>query len=112
MSRPTSGGLPVWTDCSVILHPSHILITWMTSYSNPSTSIVTLSQCTDVRSLTLADLNPEERDLLPSTDKPDAIWVFELLFEGKAREKFAAASVQERAGWVPAIWYLEFSPLF
>lgn len=105
MSRPSPDSFPVWTDCTVLLHPSHMLVTWMTSQSNPSTSIVTLAQCTDVRSLALADLVAEERDLLPSTCEPTELWIFELLFEGKAREKFAAVSIKERAAWVSAIWY-------
>lgn len=101
----SNGSLPVWTECNVILHPSHILVTWLTSSGNPFTEIVTFDGCTDVRSLTLADLNSDERSLLPSD--PDADFKpFELLFEGKPREKFVAASVKERARWVSAIWYV------
>ncbi|KAJ3533011.1 hypothetical protein NM688_g7343 [Phlebia brevispora] len=98
----TKDAFPVWTECNVILHPSHILITWHTNLGNPSTSIITFEQCTDVRSLGLADLDPTERTLLPTA--PDDLKPFELLFEGRAREKFAAVSVKERAGWVSAIW--------
>ncbi|CAL1707266.1 unnamed protein product [Somion occarium] len=98
----TSNSFPVWTTCTAVLHPSHVLITWHTSFGNPSTSIVTLAHCTDVRSLALKDLDDAERDLLPSGTTE--VKVFELLFEGRAREKFAANSVQDRAGWVSAIW--------
>ncbi|KAI0690521.1 hypothetical protein BC835DRAFT_1364126 [Cytidiella melzeri] len=104
MSRPTPESLPVWTDCNVLLHPTHMLITWMTSHSNPSTSIVTLAECSDVRSLVLDDLVTEERDLLPTMSDSNELWIFELLFEGKAREKFAAVSIKDRAGWVAAVW--------
>lgn len=104
MSRPTAEDLPVWTDCNVLLHPTHILVTWMTSHSNPSTSIVTLAQCTDVRSLALDDLAEEERGMLPSMVGSDELFVFELLFEGKSRQKFATQSIKDRAGWVSAIW--------
>lgn len=101
----SDGSLLVWTECNVILHPSHILVTWLTSSGNPFTEIVTFDGCTDVRSLTLADLNADERSLLPSD--PDADFKpFELLFEGKPREKFVATSVKKRAGWVSAIWYV------
>ncbi|KAI0766515.1 hypothetical protein BC629DRAFT_1596351 [Irpex lacteus] len=104
MSRQASGSLPVWTDCDILLHPTHMLITWMTSLSNPSTEIVALAQCTDVRSLSVEDLAEEERGMLPTVTEPNGVFVFELLFEGKGREKFVAHSLKDRAGWVSAIW--------
>ncbi|TCD66723.1 hypothetical protein EIP91_001016 [Steccherinum ochraceum] len=105
LSKPISAGdLPVWTDCTAILHPSHILITWLTSHENPSTSMITLPQCSDVRSLALNDLDSTERNLLPMQPNTGELKVFELLFEGRGREKFAAYSVTGRASWVSAIW--------
>ncbi|THH31345.1 hypothetical protein EUX98_g2855 [Antrodiella citrinella] len=105
LCRPVSpNDLPVWTDCTVVLHPSHILVTWLTPQDNPSTSMVTLPQCTDVRSLAVNELDAEERGLLPTQPNKGELKVFELLFEGRVREKFAAYSVTERAGWVSAIW--------
>lgn len=95
--------LPVWTSCDVVLHPSHLLVTWLTNLGNPSTSLFSFEYCTDVRSLALSDLDATERNLLPANEGTD-LKPFELLFEGKAKEKFAAASVKERAGWVSAIW--------
>lgn len=54
LCRPLSpDALPVWTSCDVALHPKHMLVTWETFRGNPSTSIVALDQCTDVRSSTL-----------------------------------------------------------
>ena len=97
-------GLPVWINCEVVLHHSHIVITWRSSLGNPSTSIIHLSDCTDVRSLSSNDLNPAEAQLLPLNQGRGDSKVFELLFEGRAREKFAAVSVKERAGWVSAVW--------
>lgn len=113
LCRPISpNGLPVWANCTAVLHPSHILITWVTSRGSPSTSVVSFTQCTDVRSLALTDLNQAERELLPSDADAGDVKVFELLFEGRAREKFAATSVKERAGWVSAIWYVRvFVPI-
>ncbi|KAJ6609872.1 hypothetical protein B0H10DRAFT_453225 [Mycena sp. CBHHK59/15] len=61
-----------------------------------------LKHCTDVRSLSSMKLDPEERALLPGDVKD--IKVFEILFEGRAREKFATTSIRERARWVSAIW--------
>lgn len=107
LCRPLSPeALPIWASCKVALHPKHMLVTWETFCGNPSTSVVTLQQCTDVRSLTLDDLDATERDLLPTGPEYAETRVFELLFEGKSREKFAASSVKERAGWVGAIWYV------
>lgn len=95
--------LPVWTSCDVVLHPSHILVTWLTHSGNPSTSVVSFERCTDVRSLGVSDLDATERGLLPSSEGTE-LKPFELLFEGRTRERFAAASVKDRAGWVSAIW--------
>ncbi|OBZ70805.1 hypothetical protein A0H81_09064 [Grifola frondosa] len=102
LSRPLSPNvLPVWTSCTAQLHSTHIIVTWHSAHGNPSTYVVPFTACTDVRSLALTDLDATERSLLP--DRPE-LRVFEMLFEGRAREKFAADSVTERASWVSAIW--------
>ena len=95
--------LPVWTSCQAILHNTHLLLTSQTSQGIASTDVVSLSNCTDVRSVSIKDLDPDEHDLLPAFEQETAR-VFELIFEGKKRERFAAASIQARAGWVSAIW--------
>ncbi|KAL6310398.1 hypothetical protein BKA93DRAFT_755888 [Sparassis latifolia] len=105
LSRSSSPTIhPVWTNCNAHLHSSHVLVTWHTAQGNPSTSIVSFTRCTDVRSLSLNDLAPEERALLPGSPDVGDVKVFELLFEGRPREKFAARSVGERATWVSTIW--------
>ncbi|KAG2078974.1 hypothetical protein BDR04DRAFT_14360 [Suillus decipiens] len=103
-SSTTSSILPVWTFCNVTLHPLHMLITWHTSHGNPSTQVLSLDGCTDVRSISLSRLDPDEKALLPAPADQSESKVFELLFEGRRREKFAASSSQERARWVSAIW--------
>ncbi|KAG2345515.1 hypothetical protein BDR05DRAFT_988614 [Suillus weaverae] len=60
--------------------------------------------CTDVRSISLNRLDLDEKALLPTPTDQSEPKVFELLFEGHRREKFAASSSQERARWVSAIW--------
>ncbi|KAL4252806.1 hypothetical protein ABKN59_005406 [Abortiporus biennis] len=95
--------LPVWLDCEVSLHSSHILIKRSTAQGNSSTSMITFGQCTDVRSLSMQELDALERSQLPG-DAESGLKVFELLFEGRGREKFAAHSVKDRAGWVASIW--------
>lgn len=102
----TPDGLPVWISCNAALHRAHIVLTWFSALGNPSTSLVQLSQCTDVRSLALGDLDTAEGSMLPEDPDFKEPKVFELLFEGKAREKFAAASVKGRASWVSGIWYV------
>ena len=97
-------GLPVWIDCDVTLHSTHLVVTWRSNSGNPSSSLVHLPQCTDVRSLNVTDLDPVEASLLPAGADAGEWKIFELLFEGRAREKFAVSSVKERAGWVSAVW--------
>lgn len=105
LCKPISpDSLPVWINCDAALHRSHIVLTWFSNLGNPSTSLVQLSRCTDVRSLALGDLDAAEGSMLPEDPRFREPKVFELLFEGKAREKFAAASVKDRAGWVSATW--------
>ncbi|OCH92336.1 hypothetical protein OBBRIDRAFT_886367 [Obba rivulosa] len=105
LSRPErSDLLPVWTACIAILHTTHVLITWHTGHGNPETFIVPFVDCADVRSLSVADLDTTERTLLPTGTDLTSLKVFELLFEGRPREKFAASSMKERATWVSAIW--------
>ncbi|KAG2036076.1 hypothetical protein BDR03DRAFT_960707 [Suillus americanus] len=96
--------LPVWTSCNVTLHTLHIVITWYTIHGNPSTHVLPLDGCTDVRSISLNRLDLDEKALLPTQTDQSEPKVFELLFEGRRREKFAASSSQERARWVSAIW--------
>ncbi|KAG1839045.1 hypothetical protein DFJ58DRAFT_813212 [Suillus subalutaceus] len=103
-SSTTSTILPVWTSCDVTLHTLHIVITWYTIYGNPSTHVLSLDGCTDVRSISLNRLDLDEKALLPTQTDQSEPKVFELLFEGRRREKFAASSSQERARWVSAIW--------
>ncbi|KAI0369683.1 hypothetical protein BV20DRAFT_346272 [Pilatotrama ljubarskyi] len=94
---------PVWMSCLAQLHTAHILVSWSTAEGNPTSRLVPFTACSDVRSLALGDLREEERALLPEREGRE-VRVFELLFEGRAREKFAAEGVAERAGWVSAIW--------
>ncbi|KAI0705100.1 hypothetical protein C8T65DRAFT_830644 [Cerioporus squamosus] len=98
---PAANIPPVWMNCTGQLHSTHILIIWETPQGNPSPKLVPFTACTDVRSLSPTDLNETERSLMP--DDPE--WkVFELQFEGRARERFAANSLTERAMWVSALW--------
>ncbi|KAJ6586879.1 hypothetical protein DFH09DRAFT_1359374 [Mycena vulgaris] len=90
---------PVWTFCSAFLEGDTVHLTWP---ATPSTHSILLKHCTDVRSLTSHQLDPEEKALLPG-DATD-LKVFEILFDGRAGEKFATTSVRERARWISAIW--------
>ncbi|KAF9241538.1 hypothetical protein BU15DRAFT_44767, partial [Melanogaster broomeanus] len=94
--------LPVWISCTVTLHDSRLLVTWYTADGNPSGHIVPLGGCMDVHSLALKHMDPDERALLPSGDGD--LRTFELLFEDRPTEKFAATSSQDRGRWVSTIW--------
>jgi hypothetical protein len=93
-----------WIPCTATLDNDRIIITSTTPQIDPTSHIIYLSHCADVRSLTVQQLDPCESVLLQQRKDIDDLRVFEILFEGRAREKFAAISVRERAGWVSAIW--------
>ncbi|KAI0266742.1 hypothetical protein BC834DRAFT_111163 [Gloeopeniophorella convolvens] len=106
-SRPinaSSSILPVWLSCDAVLHGTHILLTSATSQGVPSTDVVSLRACTDVNSLAYSDLSVEDRALLPSIGGSREPKVFELIFDGKDGQRFAAPTVQDRAAWVSAVW--------
>ena len=94
LSRPPSH-IPVWMSCTVTLYDSYMLLTWYTMHDTPSSHIIQLDGFMDVRSL-------NERVLRPDTEGD--LKTFELTFEGRPRETFAATSSQDRARWVGAIW--------
>ena len=101
----SSPALPVWTATTAQLHQKHLLVTWETSHGNPSTRIIDLSKLVDACSLSLDDIGPEQRKLLPTfSDRGRELQVFEIQFNGKRSERFAAYSVEQRAGWMDAIW--------
>jgi hypothetical protein len=99
----------VWTSCSVTLDldARKLLVT---SFTGTDIELciheILLSQCTDIRSLATTQLGSEERRALDEVVGPEkeTLRAFEVLFEGREREKFAARSVKERAGWISAIW--------
>ncbi|KIL62568.1 hypothetical protein M378DRAFT_25533 [Amanita muscaria Koide BX008] len=103
---------PAWLPCTVTLEvDDHSIIV---SWKNPEaqqplktqTHTVTLARCTDVRSLVGDQLDQQDIDIPVSGCNLviEHFKVFELLFEGRQREKFAAKTVRERAKWVSAIW--------
>lgn len=103
---------PAWLPCTVTLEvDDHSIIV---SWKNPEarqplktqTHTVTLARCTDVRSLVGDQLDQKDINIPISGCNLviEHFKVFELLFEGRQREKFAAKTVRERAKWVSAIW--------
>ncbi|KAJ7084343.1 hypothetical protein B0H15DRAFT_742469, partial [Mycena belliarum] len=55
---------PVWTLCSASLETDTLHLTWPTTGTSSTHSIL-LKHCTDVRSLTSKQLGPEETGLFP-----------------------------------------------
>lgn len=94
--------LPVWTECSIALYPTHILVTWHTTYGNPISHMIKLESCVDVRSIPLDELGEFELALLPDFDRK----AFFLSFEGAPQEKFLVPSISERAKWVSSVWWV------
>jgi len=69
-----------------------------------STVVVSLRACTDVKSLAPNELAVEQRALLPAMKDSTDPKVFELRFDGKENQLFAAPTVMDRVAWVSAIW--------
>ena len=107
LSQPTSASssiLPVWIPCDAVLHQSHMLLTSATTQGIRRTDVVSLRACTDVKSLTSGDIGAEQRALLPAMENSAIPKVFELVFDGKEKQRFAVPTVKDRAAWVSAIW--------
>lgn len=104
LSHSTSNVYPVWVSCSATLHTSHMLVMTTSAQGHPSTEIIPFTKCIDVRSLSANELEENERSLLPTSSGTNDVKIFELIFEGRQSERFAAKSVPERAKWVSAVW--------
>ena len=107
LSQPTSVSspiLPVWIPCDAVLHQSHILLTSATTQGIRRTDVVSLRACTDVKSLASGDISAEQRALLPTMENSAVPKVFELVFDGKEKQRFAVPTVKDREAWVSAIW--------
>ncbi|KAH9036925.1 hypothetical protein EDB84DRAFT_1268899 [Lactarius hengduanensis] len=101
---PASSILPVWITCDAVLHGSHILLTSATTQGIESTIVVSLRACTDIKSLAPDEIVAEHKALLPAMEDSTVPKVFELFFDGKESQRFAAPTVKDRAAWVSAIW--------
>ena len=98
----TENMLPVWTECNIVLYPTHLLVTWQTTYGNPISHMIKLESCIDARSIPLNELGEFELALLPDLDRK----AFFLSFEGAPQEKFLIPSISERAKWVSSVWWV------
>ncbi|KAK0461321.1 uncharacterized protein EV420DRAFT_1669391 [Desarmillaria tabescens] len=104
ISTSNATTFPVWTTCTGTLEGDSISLSWLSPQGLQKTHSVSLKGCTDVRSLTAAQLEDEELILLPRNDGIDELRLFELVFGDKETKKFATTSVRERASWVSAVW--------
>ncbi|KAJ7072366.1 hypothetical protein C8F01DRAFT_1076413 [Mycena amicta] len=97
---PNSAHGPLsWSFCSAVLQGDSVHLTWPNTASSHS---IHFKSCTDVRSMTPDELDPEERALLPA-DMQD-LKIFQVRFDANSAEKFGTTSVRERARWVSSIW--------
>lgn len=97
-------GSLAWTTCNVTLEGNKIVLASFTSDMDLYVREIILSHCTDVYSLSHVQLGVDEAALLDAVADGGKMKVFEILFKGRSREKFAAKTVRERAGWISAIW--------
>ena len=107
LSRLHSASPPVWIACTATLNQGVIDLSLPAPDGDIASHRIDLSHCTDVRSLDLAQvLALDEGPSLPDTPEGRHFNVFQILFEGRARETFAASSFRERVSWINAIWYV------
>jgi len=125
ISRSTSSSYPgssagigqlAWTTCNLTCSPTpgggggaKLILSSFTSELQLVVHEIDLSGCTDIRSLSDEEARLLEVDPGAYEHGNEGVGggpkVFELQFKGsKPKEKFAARSVRERAGWISAIW--------
>ena len=97
-------GSLAWTTCNVTLEGNKIVVASFTPNMDLYVHEIVLSHCADIYSLSHAQLNADEAALLHAMPDGAKMKVFEILFKGRSKEKFAAKTVRERAGWISAIW--------
>lgn len=101
---PDVPGPLVWTACSVTIDGNKLAVAPFGADADAAVHEIMLRRCTDIRSLAPTQLTAEEVNVLERTPDGDTMRVFELIFDDQRRERFAAKSVRERAGWISAIW--------
>ncbi|KAF5321418.1 hypothetical protein D9619_001447 [Psilocybe cf. subviscida] len=101
---PGVPGLLIWTSCSVTLECNKLVVSSFANDMQLLVHEVSLLRCTDIRSVPASQLSEAEAALLEAMPGGNKVHVFEIIFKGKPKEKFAAKSVRERAGWISAIW--------
>lgn len=103
-------GSLAWTTCNVTLQENKIALASFTPNMELYLHEIPLSHCADIHSLSHHQLDATEAALLDVAADSAKMKLFEILFEGRSKEKFAAKSVKERAGWISAIWYGYLTP--
>lgn len=98
--------LPVWTTSTASLAMPHLVISSVSINGHPDTQMISLQDVSDVRSLTSHEFDSEELALLPKDYELEDLRFFEILMDGKPRERFAVTSLHERADWVSSIWFV------
>ena len=97
-------GSLAWTTCNVTLEGNKIVLASFTPNMDLYVHEIILSHCADIYSLSHLQLDADEAALLHGVADGGKMKVFEILFKGRSKEKFAAKTVRERAGWISAIW--------
>ena len=97
-------GSLAWTTCNVTLEGNKIVLASFTPNMDLHVREIMLSRCADIHSLSHVQLDADEAALLHDVADGGKMKVFEILFKGRPKEKFAAKTVRERAGWISAIW--------
>lgn len=94
----------IWKTCSVTIDGDKLVVSSFIGDVDTSVHEIPLARCTDIRSLSPTQLTEEEISVLSRVPEAECMRIFEMQFHDQRREKFAAKSVRERAGWISAIW--------
>ncbi|KJA27876.1 hypothetical protein HYPSUDRAFT_62913 [Hypholoma sublateritium FD-334 SS-4] len=101
---PDIPGPLIWKTCSVTIDTHKLVVSSFIGDVDTSVHEISLAHCTDIRSLSPTQLTEEEISVLSRVPEAECMRIFEMQFDDQRREKFAAKSVRERAGWISAIW--------
>ncbi|KAF9050105.1 hypothetical protein BJ165DRAFT_984467 [Panaeolus papilionaceus] len=105
---PEGNNLPHWIPADVTLDALYVSVSMFLTEMDLFVREIALVDCVDIRSVSLPQLGVEEAQALDeiggNDGGGDGLRVFEMLLKGGKKERFAARSVKERAGWISSIW--------
>ncbi|PPQ76612.1 hypothetical protein CVT24_011329 [Panaeolus cyanescens] len=104
----SDGNNSQWIPADVTLDALYVSVAMFLSEMDLCVREIALGDCVDIRSVSLPQLGADEAEALDDIGRREGgaggLRVFEMLLSGGKKERFAARSVKERAGWISSIW--------